>query len=98
MCIRDSIRAGQYEGLKLAVKQPDRAPDIGPAELHPTAGATIVSADTAGLVAVNVMLGTTDVSIAKSIAQMVRGPSGGFTSIRSVGLPLTERCLLYTSP
>ena len=93
----DFIRAGQYEGLKLAVQQPERAPDIGPAALHPTAGATIVSADTSGLVAVNVMLGTTDVSIAKSIARMVRGPSGGFTSIRSVGLPLTERGVVAVS-
>ena len=93
----DFIRAGQYEGLKLAVKRPDRAPDIGPAALHPSAGATIVSAGTSGLVAVNVMLGTTDVSIAKSIAQMVRGPSGGFTSVRSVGLPLTERGVVAVS-
>jgi glutamate formiminotransferase / 5-formyltetrahydrofolate cyclo-ligase len=93
----DFIRAGQYEGLKRAVSLPGRAPDIGPAQLHPTAGATIVSADTAGLVAVNVMLGTTDVSIAKSIAQMVRGPSGGFSSIRSVGLPLTEHGVVAVS-
>lgn len=93
----DFIRAGQYEGLKHVAHLPDRAPDIGPAALHPTAGATIVSADTSGLVAVNVMLDTGDVNIAKSIAEMVRGPSGGFTSVRAVGLPLTERGVVAVS-
>ena len=93
----DYIRAGQYEGLKQLAHLPERAPDIGPAELHPTAGATIVSAATCGLVAVNVMLGTKDVAIAKRIAKMVRGPSGGFSSVRSVGLPLTERGVVAVS-
>jgi glutamate formiminotransferase len=93
----DFIRAGQFEGLKRAAHLPERAPDIGPATLHPTAGATIVSADVSGLVAVNVMLGTTDVAIAKAIAKMVRGPSGGFSSVRAVGLPLTERGVVAVS-
>ena len=93
----DFIRAGQYEGLKLVADRPERAPDLGPARLHPTAGATIVSAGTSGLVAVNVMLGTTDVSIAKRVARMVRGPSGGFATVRAVGLPLTERGVVAVS-
>jgi glutamate formiminotransferase/formiminotetrahydrofolate cyclodeaminase len=93
----DFIRAGQYEGLKEAAHLPERAPDIGPGQLHPTAGATIVSAAASGLVAVNVMLGTTDVTIAKRIATMVRGPSGGFSTVRSVGLPLTERGVVAVS-
>jgi glutamate formiminotransferase / 5-formyltetrahydrofolate cyclo-ligase len=93
----DFIRAGQYEGLKKVADTPARAPDIGPPLLHPTAGATIVSAGTSGLVAVNVMLGTTDVSIAKRIAKMVRGPSGGFSTVRAVGLPLTERGVVAVS-
>src|SRR5262245_62396165 len=39
------IRKGNYEGLKEAVlKDPARAQDLGPAKLHPTAGATIVGA------------------------------------------------------
>jgi len=63
---------------------PERAPDLGPAKLHPTAGATIVSAAKANLVAVNMILNTQDLEIAKSIAKMVRGPSGGFSTIRAV--------------
>lgn len=85
------IRKGQYEGLKEVVHLPQRAPDIGPAALHPTAGATIVSAAKAGLVAVNVLLDTRDLSLAKRIAKMVRGPSGGFSNIRAIGLALEER-------
>jgi len=87
----DFIRKGQYEGLKKVAHLPERAPDIGPAALHPTAGATIVSAGTSEIVAVNVILGTNNVDIAKSIAKIVRGPSGGFTTIRSVGLAFEER-------
>lgn len=87
----DYIRKGQYEGLKEVAHLPERAPDIGPAALHSTAGATIVSAATTGLVAVNIILGTNDLSIAKKIAKAVRGPSGGFSTIRSIGLAFEER-------
>lgn len=87
----DYIRAGQFEGLKKVAHLPERAPDIGPAALHPTAGAVIVSAGSSGLVAFNVILGTDNLEIAKSIAKIVRGPSGGFTTVRSVGLKFTER-------
>jgi len=87
----DFIRKGQYEGLKEVAHLDERAPDIGPAALHPTAGATIVSAGVTGLVAVNVVLGTQDLSIAKAIAKTVRGPSGGFSTIRSIGLAFEER-------
>ena len=78
------IRKGQYEGLKEVAHLPERAPDLGPAKLHPTAGATIVSAAKSNLVAVNMILNTEDLEIAKSIAKMVRGPSGGFSTIRAV--------------
>lgn len=87
----DFIRKGQFEGLKEVAHLPERAPDIGPAALHETAGATIVSSAMTGLVAVNVVLGTSDLSIAKSIARAVRGPSGGFSTIRSIGLYFEER-------
>jgi glutamate formiminotransferase/formiminotetrahydrofolate cyclodeaminase len=87
----DYIRKGQYEGLKKVAHTPERSPDIGPAALHATAGATIVSAAASGLVAVNIILNTQEVSIAKSIAKAIRGPSGGFSTIRAIGLALEER-------
>lgn len=85
------IRAGQYEGLKNVAHLPERAPDIGPAALHPTAGATIVSAALRGLTAVNIILNTNELRVAKAIARMVRGPSGGFATIRAVGFTLEDR-------
>lgn len=85
------IREGQYEGLKKVVHLPERAPDIGPAALHPTAGATIVSAAKSGLTAVNVILDSTDLELAKTIAKMVRGPSGGYSTIRAVGFFMEDK-------
>ncbi|SCZ07906.1 glutamate formimidoyltransferase [Alkaliphilus peptidifermentans] len=85
------IRKGQYEGLKEVAHTDERKPDIGPAALHPTAGATIVSSDVEGLTAYNVFLATEDVNIAKAIAKGVRGPSGGFSTVRAVGIKFPER-------
>jgi glutamate formiminotransferase/formiminotetrahydrofolate cyclodeaminase len=87
----DYIRKGQFEGLREVAHLPERAPDIGPKALHPTAGATIVWATKSFLVAVNVILGTDDLAMAKSIAKMVRGPSGGFSTIRAIGVLFEER-------
>ncbi len=87
------IRKGNYEGLKEAVLvDPERAPDIGPAKLHPTAGATIVGALEEHDAYFNVVLDTTDLSIAKALARAVRAKHGGFANIQGViGLPQTHR-------
>lgn len=87
------IRKGNYEGLKEDVlKDPDRAPDLGPARLHPTAGATIVGALEQHDAYFNVVLDTEDVAIAKLLAREVRGKHGGFKNIQGViGLPQTHR-------
>ncbi len=87
------IRKGNYEGLKEAVlKDPNRAPDLGPPKLHPTAGATIVGAVEEHDAYFNVVLDTTDLTIAKKLASYVRGKTGGFTNIQGViGLPQTHR-------
>lgn len=92
------IRKGQYEGLKELLEDdnhPDheaRRPDLSKdGKLDPKYGATIVSADMEGLTAYNVFLATEDLSIAKKIARALRGPSGGFSTIRSVGIKFPER-------
>lgn len=54
-------------------------------------GSTIVSADMEGLTDYNVFFATEDVSIAKKIGKDVRGPSGGFSTIRAVGIKFPER-------
>lgn len=85
------IRKRQYEGLKEVCHTDERKPDMGPAKLHPTAGATILSADLEGLTAYNVFLDTENLQIAKKIAKGVRGPSGGFSTVRAVGIKFPER-------
>lgn len=92
------IRKGQYEGLKELLEDqnhPDyeqRKPDLSvDGKLSPELGATIVSADMEGLTAYNIFLDTEDVSIAKKISKALRGPSGGFSTIRSVGIKFPER-------
>jgi glutamate formiminotransferase len=88
-----AIRKGNYEGLKETVLvDPERAPDLGPAKLHPTAGATIVGALEEHDAYFNVVLDTTDLAIAKKLARAVRGKHGGFFNIQGViGLPQTHR-------
>jgi glutamate formiminotransferase len=87
----DYIRKGGYEGLKKVVNTPERKPDIGPPSLHPTAGAVIVSAGTSPLIAYNVILGTDSLDLAKKIAKIVRAPSGGFVTIRALGMMFKEK-------
>lgn len=83
------VRKGQYEGVKTSIKEPERQPDFGPAEM-PKAGATAVGARPF-LVAYNINLGTSDVGIAKNIAKAIRGSSGGFVSIKALGVMIEER-------
>ena len=81
----ENIRRGQFEGLREDVKvNPARKPDFGNAELHPTAGATVVGARKA-LIAYNVFLNTKDVEIAKKIAKAVRYSSGGLRYVKGAG-------------
>lgn len=81
----ENIRRGQYEALKTEIAtNPAREPDFGPRRVGP-AGATIIGAR-AVLIAFNVFLSTTDVTIAKKIAQAVRYSSGGMRNIKALGL------------
>lgn len=92
------IRKGQYEGLRKLLEEKtdpnyeERKPDLSiDGKLDPKAGATIVSADMEGLTAYNVFLDTEDVNVAKDIAKGLRGPSGGFSTVRAVGIKFPER-------
>ena len=84
----ENVRRGQFEGIREEVKtNPARKPDFGNAELHPTAGATIVGARKF-LVAYNVYLNTPDVDIAKKIAKAVRFSNGGLRYVKGMGVPV----------
>jgi len=79
------IRKGQYEGLKTEISKPERQPDYGPVRMHPTAGATVVGARQF-LIAYNINLDTSDVHIAKKIANCIREAKGGYRYVRAMGV------------
>ncbi len=82
------VRRGEFEGLReLIGKDEARAPDFGPARIHPTAGATAVGARRF-LVAFNANLNTGDVRVAKAIAAAIREQSGGLKNVRALGFSI----------
>ncbi len=93
----ENVRRGQFEGLRDDLKRNhDRMPDIGDPKLHPTAGATIVGARKF-LIAYNVNLNTSDISVANKIAKAIRFSSGGLRHVKSMGVSLKERNLAQVS-
>ncbi len=85
-----NVRKGEFEGLRETIHLPERRPDFGPARVHPTAGATAVGARPP-LIAYNINLSTSDVKVAKAIARAIRGSSGGYPSIKALGVMLEDR-------
>jgi glutamate formiminotransferase/formiminotetrahydrofolate cyclodeaminase len=65
------LRSGEYEDLPRKLRDPDWAPDFGPAEFNPKSGATAVGAR-AFLIAYNVNLNTRERRLAHQIALAVR--------------------------
>jgi glutamate formiminotransferase len=93
----ENIRRGQFEGVREEVRtNPERRPDFGEAELHPTAGATVVGARKF-LIAYNINLNTADVGLAKAIAKRIRASSGGFPCVKAMGVDLAARNLAQVS-
>src|SRR5512137_2083235 len=66
-----AIRRGEYEGLAEKLRDPDWAPDFGPARFNPKAGATVIGAREF-LIAYNVTLNTRDKALATDIAFELR--------------------------
>jgi glutamate formiminotransferase / formiminotetrahydrofolate cyclodeaminase len=82
------VRRGQFEQLREEVRRdPDRQPDFGEAELHPTAGATAVGARNF-LIAYNINLMASDLTLAKSIARKIRTSDGGFPAVKAIGVKM----------
>jgi glutamate formiminotransferase len=90
------IRKGQFEALKTDITRPERHPDVGDAKLHPTAGATVIGARKF-LIALNVNLGTADVTVARKIAEKVRASNGGLSHVKGIGLLLEDRGITQVS-
>jgi glutamate formiminotransferase len=85
----ENVRRGGFE-------HPALAPDLGGPALHPSAGACIIGARKL-LVAFNVNLDTTDLSIAQAIARKIRASSGGLPFVKAMGVPLLTRNLVQVS-
>ena len=93
----EAIRRGGVEGLAARMGTDDAwAPDFGPSQLHPSAGATVVGARPP-LIAYNVNLRTDDIEIAKSIAKTVRFSSGGLPYVKAIGVELASCRLVQVS-
>jgi glutamate formiminotransferase len=93
----ETIRRGQFEGLRQEIgSDPDRLPDFGNAQLHPTAGATVVGARKF-LIAYNINLNSSDLNIAKQIAKAIRFSSGGLRYVKAMGVELRARNLAQVS-
>lgn len=90
------IRKGQFEGMPEKIKQPQWAPDYGPAQIHPTAGVTAIGARMP-LVAFNVNLNTRHIDIANQIAKKVRHISGGLRYCKGIGIELKDRGIVQVS-
>lgn len=80
-----AIRKGQFEGLREQIgKDPTRTPDFGPDRIHATAGCTAIGARPF-LVAYNIYLDSSDVSLADEIAKAIRSSSGGLPAVQAKG-------------
>ncbi|HSZ18967.1 MAG TPA: glutamate formimidoyltransferase [Candidatus Acidoferrum sp.] len=93
----ENIRKGQFEGLRADVlHDPNRSPDIGEPRLHLSAGATVVGARKI-LIAYNIYLNTTDISVAREIARTIRSSSGGLRHVKAIGVEMKTRGLTQVS-
>jgi glutamate formiminotransferase / 5-formyltetrahydrofolate cyclo-ligase len=83
---RAYFRKGGPTELRRRMTEGELEPDLGPAEPHPTAGATLVTAREP-LVAFNVELDTPNPEIARAVAAGLREAGGGLAGVRALGLP-----------
>ena len=92
----EKVRRAGFEDLVANISQPDRVPDEGSPQVHPSAGATAVGARIP-LIAYNVNLKTTDLQVAKDIAKAIRASSGGLPNVKALGFELANRGLVQVS-
>jgi glutamate formiminotransferase/formiminotetrahydrofolate cyclodeaminase len=94
----EDVRRRGFEELRAQVGDPamNRAPDIGEAQVHESAGAVVVGARPF-LVAYNINLQTDDITIARRIARTVRGRDGGLRYLKALGFKLESRGLAQVS-
>jgi glutamate formiminotransferase len=93
----ENVRNGQFEGLlQEMMRNPDRSPDVGEPRLHPTAGITALGARKV-LIAYNIYLSTSNVSVAREIARVIRFSNGGMRHVKAIGVEMKTRNLAQVS-
>jgi glutamate formiminotransferase/glutamate formiminotransferase/formiminotetrahydrofolate cyclodeaminase len=93
----EDVRRGALELLREQISvEPDRAPDLGPLQVHERAGAIAVGARPF-LIAFNINLRTSDGLLARKIARTVRARSGGLPFVKALGFELSSRGLAQVS-
>ena len=90
------IRKGQYEALPDKMKDEAWCPDEGPFTFVPESGATVTGVRFP-LIAFNVNLRTTDLSVGKEIAKRMRFSTGGLRYCRAIALELEDREMIQVS-
>lgn len=91
-----AIRKGQFEGMKEKMTEEKWTSDFGPKAPHESFGVVAVGARMP-LVAFNVNLNTSDVSIADAIAKKVRHIGGGLRYVKGMGVYLKDRNIAQVS-
>jgi len=86
---RAFFRTGGLVELRRRVNSGELPPDFGPAELHPSAGATLVTARPP-LAAFNVELEGAGIETTREIADLLRESGGGLPGVRALGIDLGE--------
>jgi glutamate formiminotransferase / 5-formyltetrahydrofolate cyclo-ligase len=84
---RAFFRQGGLVELRRRMHSGELRPDFGPAELHPSAGATLVTARPP-LAAFNVELEGAEIATTREIAGLLRESAGGPPGVRAIGIDL----------
>ena len=93
----EDVRRGALELLREQITtNPERAPDVGLAQVHESAGAIAVGARPF-LIAFNVILRSSDIAIARQIARKIRARNGGLPFVKALGFRLQTRGLVQVS-
>ncbi|HKY42441.1 MAG TPA: glutamate formimidoyltransferase [Pyrinomonadaceae bacterium] len=93
----EDVRRGALELLREQITtNPERAPDVGMAQVHDSAGAIAVGARPI-LIAFNVILRSNEIDIARQIARKIRARNGGPPFLKALGFRLQTRSLVQVS-
>lgn len=93
----EDVRRGALERLRQEISTVQaREPDVGPRITHETAGAIAVGARQF-LIAFNVVLKSTDITMARQIAKIIRFRHGGLPFLKALGFQLHSRGLVQVS-